>query len=276
MKSHIAPKNIKVAIIGCGNMGASIIRGLVEASFYPQNLHITDADTKKTNELKKDLGVKIAKTNRQAASIADAVILAVKPQVLDSVVDDLATILPPTTLVISIAAGVPVSRIRKSLKDKNPVIRVMPNLPALIGQGISAYALGPGCTPKHRQITELILKSIGSAVEVKESLMDVVTAVSGSGPAYCFLLAEKMIESAYELGLKSQTAKQLVYQTFLGSAKMMAAGEADPDELIARVASKGGTTEAALKVFRSRGFGKVVKEAMTAAQRRAVELSKGK
>jgi len=275
MKTAIAPKNIKVAVIGCGNMGASIIRGLVEASFYPQNLHITDADPKKTQALKKDLGVKIAKTNRQAASIADAVILAVKPQVLDSVVDDLATVLPEGALVISIAAGVPIARIRKSLKEKNPVVRVMPNLPALIGQGISAYALGAGCAPKHRQIAELILKSIGSTVEVREPMMDAVTAVSGSGPAYLFLLAEKMIESGYELGLKSQTAKQLVYQTLLGSARMMAGGEADPDELIARVASKGGTTEAALKVFRSRGFGKVVKEAMTAAQRRAVELSKG-
>lgn len=104
--------------------------------------------------------------------------------------------------------------------------------------------------------------------------MDVVTAVSGSGPAYCFLLAEKMIEAAYELGMKSETAKQLVYQTFLGSAKMMASGDADPDELITRVASKGGTTEAALKVFRSRGLGKIVKEAMTGARKRAVELSK--
>lgn len=275
MKTTIVPKNLKVAVIGCGNMGASIVRGLVDASFYPQNLHITDADAKKAQALKKDLGVKIAKTNRQAASIADAVILAVKPQVLDSVVDDLATVLPEETLVISIAAGVPIARIQKHLKEKNPVVRVMPNLPALIGQGISAYALGPGSAPKHRQITELILKSVGSSVEVKESLMDTVTAVSGSGPAYIFLLAEKMIEAAYELGLKSQTAKQLVYQTFLGSAKMMASADVDPDELIARVASKGGTTEAALKTFRARGFGKVVKDAMTSAQRRAVELSKG-
>lgn len=274
MKTAVAPKNIKVAVIGCGNMGASIIRGLVEAQFYPQNLLITDADPKKTQSLKKDLGVKIAKTNRQAASVADAVILAVKPQVLDSVVDDLATVLQEETLVISIAAGIPIARIKKHLKEKNPVVRVMPNLPALIGQGVSAYAMGSGSAPKHRQITELVLKSIGSVVEVKEPLMDVVTAVSGSGPAYCFLLAEKMIESAYELGMKSETAKQLVYQTFLGSAKMMAAGDADPDELIGRVASKGGTTEAALKVFRSRGLGKIVKEAMTAARKRAVELSK--
>ncbi len=254
-------------------MGASIIRGLVEASFYPQNLHITDSDAKKAQALKRDLGVKIAKSNRQAASVADAVILAVKPQVLDSVVDDLSSALPESALIISIAAGVPIARIQKHLKDKNPVVRVMPNLPALIGEGISAYALGSGSTARHRQITELILKAIGSAVEVKEPMMDLVTAVSGSGPAYCFLLAEKMIEAAYELGMKSDVAKKLVYQTFLGSAKMMVAGGDDPDTLIARVASKGGTTEAALKVFRSRGFGKVVREAMTAAQRRAGELS---
>lgn len=275
MKQAIAPKNLKVAVLGCGNMGASIVRGLVDASFYPQNLHITDPDAKKAGELKKDLGVKVAKTNRQAVSIADAVILAVKPQVLDAVVDEFATALPKDTLVISIAAGVPIARIRKHLKEKNPIVRVMPNLPALVGEGVSAYALGSGAAPKHRQITELILKSIGSAVEVKEPLMDVVTAVSGSGPAYCFLLAEKMIESAYELGMKSETAKKLVYQTFLGSAKMMVQGDADPDELIARVASKGGTTEAALKTFRTRGFGKIVKEAMTSARRRAVELAKG-
>ena len=267
-------KRFKTGVIGCGNMGSSILRGLADSGFYPQNLYATDPDPKKTKVIQKDLHIKISKTNRQLATICDVIILAVKPSVMASVLDEISHCTSKTTLVISIAAGVPISKIQKGFKEKLPVVRVMPNMPALIREGISAYALGSFAGPKHRNITAMILKSLGSVVEVKEKMMDLVTAVSGSGPAYFFLMAEKMIESAYELGMKSDVAKQLVYQTALGSAKVMLSEEEDPDVLIGRVASKGGTTEAALKVFQRKGFGKIVDDAIQAAYKKSKEISK--
>ena len=274
MATQKIQRRLKIGVIGCGNMGSSIIRGLAESSFYPQNIHASDPDSKKTKALKKDVNIKIGKTNRQIASLCDVLILAVKPNRVDAVLEEISSCTPKSTLVISIAAGIPIAKIQKRLKEKLPVIRVMPNMPALIHEGISAYALGTHAGPKHRNITETILKSLGQVVEVKERLMDLVTAVSGSGPAYYFLLAETMIEAAYELGMKSSVAKQLVYQTALGSARVMSGDGEDPDVLIRRVASKGGTTEAALKVFKRKGFGKIVGDAIQATCKRSEELSK--
>jgi len=265
---------LKIGLIGCGNMGAAMVRGLVESSFYPQNIHVADADPKKTAALKKEFSIRPAKTNRQVASLCDVVILAVKPNVMEPVLDEISSCVPKTTLVISIAAGIPLSRIQKGLKEKAPVVRAMPNMPALVGEGMTAYAAGTYAAPRHKQIAEKILKSLGPAAEVRERSMDLVTAVSGSGPAYFFLLAEKMIEAACEQGMKADTAKKLVYQTALGSAKVLNHRYDDPDELIARVASKGGTTEAALRVFKMKGFGKIVGDALFAARKKSEELSR--
>ena len=265
-------KRLKIGVIGSGNMGSSILRGLSDSPFYPQNLYVSDPDAKKTQALKKELHIKVAKHNRQLASICDVVILAVKPNVMESVLDEISLQTPKTTLVISIAAGVPLSKLQKGFKEKVPLVRVMPNMPALIGEGISAYALGNYTASRHRAVTEMILKSLGEVVEVREKLMDLVTALSGSGPAYFFLLAEKLVEAAYELGMKSDVAKKLVYQTALGSAKVMLHKSEDPDVLISRVASKGGTTEAALRVLKRKGFGKIITDAVQAACKRSEEL----
>ncbi len=269
-----AYRRTKIAVLGCGNMGAAIIRGLVEHSFYPQNIHVFDTDPKKIQALKKEVSVRTAKSARHAASLCDVVILAVKPQVVASVLHEIGLATPKTTLVISIAAGIRIETIQKAFKEKVPVVRVMPNMPALVGEGMSAYCLGAFASASHQKVTEAILGAIGEAVQVKESLIDLVTALSGSGPAYFFLLAEKMIESACALGMKSDVAKKLVYQTAVGSAAVLNKTQEDPESLIARVASKGGTTEAALKVFRQKGLGKVVGDAIEAALKRSKELER--
>lgn len=272
MKSD-AHRRLKVGILGCGNMGSSIAKGLVEKSFYPQNILVFDTDPKKAAALKKEISVRIAKSNRQIASICDAVILAVKPQVIEAVLDEIALCTPKSCVVLSIAAGVKIARIQKAFKEKVPVIRVMPNMPAQVGEGMSAYCAGTYAGASHLKLAESILSAIGKGVEVKESAMDLVTAISGSGPAYFFLLAQKMVEAACEMGMKADIAKQLVVQTALGSAKALSASGDDPEALIEKVASKKGTTEAALKVFRQRGFGKIVAEAVEAASDRSEELS---
>ncbi len=265
---------IKIAVVGTGNMGAALVKGLVEKSVYSQNISIFDADKKKMETLRKSANVKAAKSNRLCVTLADVVILAVKPQILPEVIQDITTAVGKDTLIISIAAGVSMAKIEAAFKKPICLIRVMPNMPALVGSGMSAYSMGKHASPKHRRLAEAILSAFGEVAMVPEKSLDLVTALSGSGPAYFFLLAEKMIEAAYELGMKVDLAKKLVYQTAFGSGRILAQSDEDPEELIARVASKGGTTEAALKMFQKKGFGKVVQDAVKAAYKRSIELKK--
>jgi pyrroline-5-carboxylate reductase len=255
-------------------MGKALVHGLVEKSVYPQNITVFDLDKKKIAEIKKEGRIRVANSNRQCASLCDVVILAVKPQGLQPVVQEIASSVETGTLVISIAAGVTIKKIEGYFKKPVSLVRVMPNMPALVGSGMSAYSPGRHATEKHKKIAEAILVSFGEAVQVPEKLLDLVTAVSGSGPAYYFLLTEKLIEAAYEMGMKVDVAKRLAYQTAFGSGKVLAQSADDPEELIAKVASKGGTTEAALKVFQKQGLGKIVRDAVKAAHKRSQELSR--
>jgi pyrroline-5-carboxylate reductase len=274
MKSKSVLSGLKISVLGAGNMGQALVRGLVEKSVYPQHISIYDIDKKKLEILRKECSVKTSKSNRLSVSLADVVILAVKPQILQEVVAEITTAVSKDALIISIAAGVPMTRIEQYFKKPVSLARVMPNMPALVGAGMSAFSLGKHTGQKHRKITEAILGSFGECAQVPERALDLVTALSGSGPAYFFFLAEKMIEAAYELGMKVDLAKKLVYQTALGSGQVMSQTQEDPEELIERVASKGGTTEAALKVFQKKGLGRIVYEAVKAAQKRSIELRK--
>jgi pyrroline-5-carboxylate reductase len=271
-----ALSGLRIGVLGAGNMGQALIRGLVEKSVYPQNISVFDVDPKKVQTLRKDARVKAAQSGRQCVSLSDVVILAVKPQALQAVCEDVASTMPQEALIISIAAGVPIAKIESYFKKPTSIIRVMPNMPALAGAGMSAYSLGKHASQKNKQVAEAILTSFGEVVQVPEKMMDLVTAVSGSGPAYYFLLSEKLIEAAHELGMKVDVAKKLVYQTALGSGRVLGESDDDPEDLIARVASKGGTTEAALQVFKKQGLGKIVQDAVKAAYKRSIELREGK
>ncbi|MBI4353234.1 MAG: pyrroline-5-carboxylate reductase [Candidatus Omnitrophica bacterium] len=266
---------LKIGIIGAGNMGQALARGLAEKSVYPQNLSVFDIHSEKLQALKKECRIKPAKSARQCVSLSDVVILAVKPHLLEEVIREMAGAVEKDALVISVAAGVTLARIESFFKKPVPLVRVMPNMPALLGAGMSAFSLGRRASAKHRKIAEAILGGLGEKVEVPERMLDLVTAVSGSGPAYFFLLAEKLIEAAYQMGMKAAVAKKLVYQTAFGSGKVMTSSDEDPDVLIGRVVSKGGTTEAALRVFQKEGLGKVVQNAVKAAYKRSKEISEG-
>ena len=275
MREKSVLSGLKIGLIGAGNMGKALVKGLVEKSVYPQNISVFDLDTKKTTAIKKEAHVKLAKSSRQCASLSDVVILAVKPKDIQQVSEDITSVLGKDALVISIAAGIPLAKIESYFKKPVSLIRVMPNMPALVGSGMSAYSLGKHAANKHKKIAEGILSAIGEVVETPERMLDLVTAVSGSGPAYFFLVAEKLIEAAYELGMKVDVAKRLVYQTAFGSGKVLALSGEDPEVLIERVASKGGTTEAALKVFQKQGIGKIIQDAVKAAYKRSKEISRG-
>jgi len=275
MKEKSILSGLKIGVIGSGHMGQALVKGLVERSVYPQNISVFDLDKKKVDAVKKEAHVKVAKSNRHCASLSDVIILAVKPKDLQGVAEEISSVLDQGSLVVSIAAGVPLAKLEAYFKKPVSLVRVMPNMPALVGAGMSALSLGKRATQKHRKITEAIFSAIGDVVVTQEKMLDIVTAVSGSGPAYFFLLAEKLIEAAYEMGMKVDVAKRLVYQTAFGSGKVLVQSGEDPEDLIERVASKGGTTEAALRVFQKQGIGKIIQDAVKAAYQRSKAISRG-
>jgi pyrroline-5-carboxylate reductase len=265
-----------IGFIGSGNMAEALVRGIITTGVYrPQDVSISDIRQERLRELAGKYGVVPRETNVQVVERAETVVLSVKPQVMKEALQSIQGV--PTTgrLFISIAAGVKVTQIAGVLGDV-PIIRVMPNTPALVGAGASALFANERAEPLLDKALS-IFAAVGKAVVVREEgLIDAVTAVSGSGPAYFFLLMEAMIDAAVALGLPPDVAKGLVLQTAKGAGLL--AVEADkngesPAVLRRKVTSPHGTTEAALKVFAAHGFAELVAEAVSAARDRSRELS---
>jgi len=259
-------KNKAVGIIGCGNMGSSIAQGL--KSRYP--LFVFDKDKNKTKDVQ---GIKIADNLSDLANQADILLLAVKPQDFDSVLTELKD-KTEGKLIISIAAGITTSYIEKQLPQAR-VVRAMPNMPLVIGEGITALVKGVFADDKDLRTAVEMFEAFGTAVTIeKEELINAVTAISGSGPAYLFYFVMAISEAAKELNLDEDTANKLVYHTISGSVNLLNKENFDAISLIGKVASKGGTTEAALKIFDERGMNKIILNAIMAAYKRAGELSR--
>lgn len=260
----------KLGVIGGGNMGQAIIRGAVAAGVFRANEIIVAEVDESRREQMAALGCAV--TERAAgASDAPHIMLAVKPQSFASVADEMPA-LPAGTIVISIMAGLSSGAIRAGLGGACRVVRVMPNTPCQIGAGMSAIALGAGAQAGDDALARKLFEPIGKVVTVDESLMYAVTAVSGSGPAYVFLLAEAMEQAATELGIPPEEARTLVMQTILGAARLMDESDQLPRQLREAVTSPGGTTAAALKVMNEGGLPEIVADAITAARDRGREL----
>lgn len=261
---------IKIGIIGGGNMGEALIKGLHKNNA----LWVSEANTERTKILKKKYHLTIADIDTTVKQ-SKILILAVKPQDMASVLEQVKTSTLTGKLLISIAAGLTTRFFETSFDGRKiAVIRTMPNMPALIGQGITAICAGKYATASDIKIAQKILLTVGETVIVKESMIDAVTAVSGSGPAYVFLFVEQWMAAAKQLGFDDKQAKQLVYKTLLGSAHLLEQSKFDASTLRAKVTSKGGTTQAALNVFSSRKFDQLMKDALSAAKKRAKELAK--
>jgi len=261
-----------IGFIGAGTMGRALITGLIAQGVRPRVLLAADPRAAARSRLRA-LGVRTTSENCLVACEADVIVLAVKPQELPAVLDGIAPCLTRRQLIISIAAGVTLRYLGARL-PKSPIIRVMPNLPATVRKGFSAYACGRFAASTHRAAANAIFGAVGEAVELPERLLDAVTAVSGSGPAYVFYLAQIWEAAAVGLGLPRPIAHRAVKQTLIGSAKLLAGSRTSPEEWIARVASKKGTTEAALRVLARRGVSRHVAEALRAAARRSRALSR--
>ena len=264
-----------LAFIGGGNMARALIGGLIARGTEPRSIRVAEPLETARYGLAAEFGVTIHDDNRTAVDGADVVVLAVKPQVMGTVCLGIADLVnAQNLLLISIAAGISLDNFRRWLGPAARVVRCMPNTPALIGAGVTGLYADKGVDNNARARAESILAAAGATVWIDdETLMDAVTAVSGSGPAYFFLLMEHMIAAAERQGLAPAAARTLVLNTALGAARMACEGGEDPGVLRARVTSPGGTTQAALEQFASGGFGALVDAAIARASERGRELS---
>jgi pyrroline-5-carboxylate reductase len=267
--------NHQIGLIGGGNMAQAIIAGLLKSGRSPDDILVSDPNQDCRKALA-EMGITSFANSSPVMAQTDLIVLAVKPQIMDNVLTNLADSLKATQVIISIAAGITINNIRRQLNDtQNPVVRVMPNTPALIGEGMSALASDRALSDDIKTAVQEIFDACGRALWVpSEDAIDAVTAVSGSGPAYFFLMIENLINTGVRLGLSPEVARALVIQTAKGAAEMVEASDVDPSVLRERVTSSGGTTEAALNVFNEGDFADLVDRALIAARDRAGELSK--
>ena len=264
---------MKIGIIGCGNMGSAIARGVISEKILPfNNIYVSDKDSQKTRLLHRKFGIRVA-TSEEVAKKCDYIIIALKPQDAKKVMALISKEFGPSKHLISVMAGVTISKIESLIGRKAIVTRAMPNMAAAAGKSITA--LSHNRMVKERHMTQKIFSAIGEVIEIEEKHMDAVTAVSGSGPAYFFYLAEALRDAAVKMGIKKEHAVKLASATLIGSGAVLEALNLAPEVLRERVTSKGGTTEAALNVLKSKKFKNLVIEAVKAAAGRSKELSKG-
>ncbi len=269
-------KTQNIGFIGGGNMASSLINGLIASGHSAKQIWVADTDQDKLSNLATRLHINTSATNNALIEEVDVVVLAVKPQSISEVIAQSIDAFNKTNvLVLSIAAGINQSSLSAWLGDNQAIVRCMPNTPALVLTGATGLHANQKVSTEQRDFAESIMRAVGIAVWVeKESELDAVTAVSGSGPAYFFLLMEAMEQAALELGLTKQTAQLLIEQTALGAAKIALESSESPAQLRQRVTSPRGTTEQAIKTFEQGEFSGLVKKAIQAAHDRSVALSK--
>jgi pyrroline-5-carboxylate reductase len=263
-----------ITLIGGGNMATALISGLANPPRADLKIRVCDPSDAARSHLSKTFGVDTFTDAIPAVEDADVVVLAVKPQTMPAVLEALKGRVMSGQLVLSIAAGITMASIRKQLGDAVAVVRSMPNTPALIGHGITGVVAGETCSEQQKQQAEEILSAAGEVVWLREeALMDAVTAISGTGPAYFFLMAEALAAAAEELGLPADTADRLASVTCFGAGAMLASSPGEAVELRRRVTSPGGTTEAAMVVLNDGRFRELISRAAEAARDRSRELA---
>lgn len=265
-----------VGIIGAGNMGEAMIRGMLRSGqTAPSRVIASDCNSGRLRYLKSRYRLRTSHFNATLVEIADIIILAVKPQDIQRVCVEIRPHLRKNQVVISIAAGTAIKKLRRLLGRNVKLIRVMPNTPALIDYGVSAIYAAPSVKEHEAQLAEEIFGAVGLTYRIaKEEEMDPITALSGTGPAYIYDIVDTLTRAGSKLGLPYQLARELTINTIIGAAHMIMLTGEDPKELWKKVASKGGTTVAAFNVLNKRGFQKILSSAVNAAAKRSKELGK--
>jgi len=268
-------KNQTIAVVGAGHMAGALIGGMVRAKLVPaKSIIATRRNQEALAELQKKWGVRIATDNRKAITAADIVILAVKPQMAKKVLEELSGHVKNDQLVISVMAGVTTAAINTALRVDCPVVRAMPNTPCLVDAGATAIAAGAHAGEKDLARAEAVFRAVGLVVTLPESTLDAVTGLSGSGPAYIYMVIEAMIDGGVKMGLPRAIATQLAAQTVYGAAKLVLEAGKHPAILKDEVTTPGGTTINAIHVLESRGLRSVLIDAIVASTDRSRELSK--
>ncbi|HIJ83978.1 MAG TPA: pyrroline-5-carboxylate reductase [Magnetococcales bacterium] len=263
-----------LSFIGGGNMATALIQGLVRSGLKGSNIRVSEPDSVRSKKLHEEFGVVLEPDNATAARDGHLVVVAVKPGIVPRVLGEMALHLGKETLIVSIAAGVSIDRIRASLPQGQPVIRAMPNTPALVGEGVTVLCPGPDVTGPQMALGEALLGTVGGVRTVgDESLMDGITALSGSGPAYLYLIMEALSDAGVACGLPRDLASWLAVHTVKGSAALVQESGQHPGVLKYQVTSPGGTTIAALQVLEEAGIRGTLMRAVAAAWRRSRELS---
>lgn len=263
-----------IGIIGAGNMGEALIKGLLRSNLVRSYEVIASArSASRLKHLEKIYGIHTTRNNLQLTAACNTIILAIKPQDMSAVCKEIGRTLTKDHLVISIAAGIDFAHLRKLVGSKPRLIRVMPNLPAVIDLGVSAIYCGPRMPERYRRFAHQVFQAVGQTVDVREEhFMDVITGLSGTGPAYFFAMMEALVKAGLRLGLTSQMSKLLTLHTAVGAAEMALQTGVSPKELRRQVTSKKGTTWAAMKVFKRSRFWKTVEDAVRVATKRARQL----
>jgi len=260
-----------IAILGCGRIGEALLTGLLGAGFT--EIVVTSRTEARAAELRERHNIGASTDNAEAVKKADLVVVAVKPQDIDALLDEIGQLLTPEQTVLSIAAAIPTSQVEARVAPGVPVVRAMPNAPSTVHEGMAGICAGAHASEEHLAIAEDALAHVGRVVRVPESTMDAVTALSGSGPAYFALLAEAMIEAGILLGVSREISTTLVVQTMLGTAKQLRDKGMHPVELRESVTSPGGTTIAAIRELEQAGVRAALLNAVQAAMTRATELA---
>ena len=265
-----------LAIIGTGRIGEALMRGLLSSAWLtPEQVICTDVSEVRCEEIRTTHGVQATTDNRAAVAAADVVLIALKPQVLVRVISAVTDAFRPEQTVISVAAGITTATIQDAIEGEVPVVRVMTNTPVQVDEAMSVLSGGTHAGVRDLDLAEDILRHVGHVIRMEEEHLDAVTALSGSGPAYFFLLAEAMIDAGILLGLPRDVSTQLIVQTMVGSAKMLRDTGRHPVELREMVTSPGGTTIAAIRTLESAGVRAAFLDAIEAAKLRSQELAAG-
>jgi pyrroline-5-carboxylate reductase len=266
----------RVAVLGAGTIGEALIAGLLSGGWRePSEIVATGRREERVDELREKLGVEATLSNADAVADAALIVIAVKPQDFDVLLDEIGPVVTPEQTVLSVAAAIPTAAIEERLRDGVPVVRAMPNAPATVHEGIAGMCAGAHADEPNLALAEEALQHLGAVVRVPEPYMDAVTAVSGSGPAYFALLAEAMIEAGILLGLGRDVSTQLVVQTMFGTAKLLRDEHMHPVELREKVTSPGGTTIRAVRELEQAGVRAAFLNAIQAAMDRSRELAAG-
>lgn len=262
-----------IAVLGAGKIGEALLSGLLSAGRSADELLFTERYSERAAELTKRYGVRAVDT-ATAAREADVLVVAVKPQDIEPLLDELAPVITPDTLVVSLCAGLPTTLYQRRLPDGTPVVRVMPNTPMLVGEAMSAISAGRYATANHLALVADLLGSVGRVVRVPESQQDAVTALSGSGPAYFFFLVEAMIDAGILLGLPRAVSTDLIIQSAVGAARMLRDSGEHPVTLREAVTSPGGTTIMAIRELENHGVRAAMLAAIEAAHDRSRQLGR--